>query len=143
MMRARAIWAAALVFFAVQGAYARSSAPASGYGAKISLATADADQIFPNGFEAPFTLTITNDVSWCEVSIDGGPADSSLTIEASIFPGIVAHLYADAQFGFDWGYWNGTDEGNGYTMHDATALMSSDRSVEVCCPIPGNTDCSF
>jgi hypothetical protein len=116
--------------------------PGPGFG-PTSAAALPGDEIFPNGFEAPFTLTITNDLQWCNVTIDGGLPDSSLTIMASIFPGIVAQLHADPVSPFIWGFWNGTDDGDGYTQQDTTVTMSSDRSVEVCCPIPGNATCTF
>ena len=115
--------------------------------ALASVAAVSGDEIFPNGFEAPFNLTITNDVAWCSVTIDGGPPDISGTIMASIFPGITANLHADPRDGFIWGFWNGTDDGDGFTMQDTTVTMTSDRSVEVCCPIPpaqgGHPDCSL
>jgi hypothetical protein len=125
-------------------ACAGTDVPEPGLG-PASVAAA-VDEIFPNGFEAPFKLTINNDVAWCSVTIDSGLPDSSLTIEASIFPGIVAKLHADPVLGFIWGFWNGTDDGNGYTQQDTTVTMTSDRSVEVCCPIPpptGHPDCSL
>jgi hypothetical protein len=107
---------------------------------------AQGDEIFPNSFEAPFTLTINNDVAWCSVTVNGGPPDTSLTIIASIFPDTVAKLHADPLLGFIWGFWNGTDDGNGYTQQDTTVTMTSDLGVEVCCPIPpptGHPDCSL
>jgi len=119
--------------------------PGPGIG-PASVAALPGDEIFPNGFEAPFTLTINNDVAWCDVTIDGGLPDHSLTIVAPIFPGIVAQLHADPLLGFIWGFWNGTDDGDGFTMQDTTVTMTSDRSVEVCCPIPppgGHPDCSL
>ena len=120
--------------------------PGPGIG-PASVAAVVGDEIFPNGFEAPFTLTINNDVGWCNVTIDGGLPDSSFTITASIFPGIVAQLHADPLMGFIWGFWSGTDDGDHFTMQDTTVTMTSDRSVEVCCPIPpaqgGHPDCSL
>ena len=120
--------------------------PGPGFG-PASVAAVVGDEIFPNGFEAPFTLTINNDFAWCNVTIDGGSPDSSPTITASIFPGIVAQLHADPLLGFIWGFWSGTDDGDNFTMQDTTVTMTSDRSVEVCCPIPpaqgGHPDCSL
>jgi len=119
--------------------------PGPGFGSASSTPL-PGEEIFPNGFEAPFTLTITNDVMWCNVTIDDGLPDSSLTITAPIFPGIVANLHADPLLGFIWGFWNGTDDGDGFTQQDTTVTMTSDRSVEVCCPIPppfGHPDCSL
>lgn len=121
------------------------SLPGPGFGPG-SVAMAQGDEIFPNGLEAPFTLTITNDVAWCSVTIDGGLPASTGIITASIFPGIVAQLHADPLPGFIWGFWNGTDDGNGYTVQDTTVTMTSDLGVEVCCPIPppfGHPDCSL
>jgi hypothetical protein len=119
--------------------------PGPGFGPR-SVASAVGDEIFPNGFEAAFTLTINNDFAWCNVTIDDGSPDSSATITAPIFPGIVAKLHADPLLGFIWGFWSGTDDGNGFTMQDTTVTMTSDRSVEVCCPIPppgGHPDCTL
>jgi hypothetical protein len=119
--------------------------PGPGFGPG-SLAALPGDEIFPNGFEAPFTLTINNDFAWCNVTIDGGSPDSSLTITAPIFPGIVAQLHADPLPTFIWGFWSGTDDGDNFTMQDTTVTMTSDRSVEVCCPIPppgGHPDCTL
>ena len=149
-MRARAIWAAGLVFFWVQGTQARTLpsptlAPTHAPGPASVAVVAD-DEIFPNSFEAPFDLTITNDVAWCSVTIDGGAPDRSGTISASIFPGSVAQLHAEPLAGVIWGFWNGTDDGDGYTQMDTTVTMTSDRGVEVCCPIPppyGHPDCSL
>jgi hypothetical protein len=143
------IGAATLACFALQVADARTllipSLAQIDVSATTSIATVSGDEIFPNSFEAPFNLTISNDVAWCSVTIDGGAPDSSGTIMASIFPGITAQLHAEPLPGFDWGFWNGTDDGNGYTQMDTTVTMTSDRSVEVCCPIPppGHPDCSF
>jgi hypothetical protein len=116
-------------------ASARTHLPGPGF-APASMAAVSGDEIFPNSFEAPFTLTINNDVAWCNVTIDGGTPDSSLTITVPIFPGIVAQLHADPLLGFIWGFWSGTDDGDNFTMQDTTVTMTSDRSVEVCCPIP-------
>ncbi len=120
--------------------------PGPGFGS-ASLTPLPGEEIFPNGFEAPFTLTINNDFAWCNVTIGDGSPDSSTTITAPIFPGIVAKLHADPLNGFDWGFWSGTDDGDGFTLQDTTVTMTSDRSVEVCCPIPtalgGHPDCSL
>jgi len=140
MTRCRRLFSVLLMALSAS-AFARGGLPDLGFGS-VSLAPLPGEEIFPNGFEAPFTLTINNDSAWCNVTIDDGSPDSSLAITAPIFPGIVAKLHADPLPFFDWGFWNGTDDGDGFTQQDTTVTMTSDRSVEVCCPIPGNSDCS-
>jgi hypothetical protein len=143
-MRARTIWAAALVCLAVQGAdsWASVSAPASAHGAKMSLATSDADQIFPGGFEQLFTLSISNYLDWCSISVNNGPAAADDPIVSFEQDRVIA-LHgdtADANY-FVWGFWTGTDAGNHDANMDATVTMSSDRNVTACCPDIGLSTC--
>ncbi len=143
-MRSRAIWAAALVCFAVQGADARASvsASASGRGAKMSLATADTDEIFPGGFEQLFTLSISNYIDWCSISVNNGPAAADDPV-VSFEKGRTIALHGDTSNAsyFVWGFWTGTDAGGDDTNMDATVTMSSDRDVTVCCPDVGSSTC--
>ncbi|HEY2395981.1 MAG TPA: hypothetical protein VGH81_08415 [Rudaea sp.] len=147
-MRARTIWAAALLCLAVQGLGARAafSAPGAGLGAQLSLAVADSDQIFPGGFEQLFTLSITNYLDWCSISVNYGPAAADDPID-SFEQGRAIALHGDtsnASF-FDWGFWTGTDaadlDTNKDTNMDATVTMSSDRNITVCCPDVGLPSC--
>lgn len=147
-MRTRAIWAAALIGFAIHGAEGRASvsAPSPARGAILALASADPDQIFPGGFEQLFTLSISNAIDWCSISVDYGPSAADDPV-ISFEQGRVIALHgdtADSNY-FAWGFWTGTDaadlDTNMDTNMDATATMSSDRNITVCCPDIGLPSC--
>ena len=143
-MRARTIWVAALACFALQGADLRAavSVAAPRHGAAISLAVADTDEIFPGGFEQLFTLSISNYIEWCSISVNNGPAAADDPVVA-FEQGRVIALQGDTANSayFVWGFWTGTDAGNPDTNMDTTVTMTADRNVTVCCPDIGSTTC--
>ena len=102
------------------------------------------------------TVTVMNFLSWCSVSINGGPASTGATVTASVAPGSTATIVAvpagsgfeigaDPWFGVDQndgGAASGTDVGNG-TSETSKATVAipatgSGRCVAVCCQEPGN-----
>jgi len=112
-------------------------------GASANVAAQSAnDEIFAGGFETIFTLSISNYLDWCTISVDG--ATSATTIpDTSYREGTVVTLAgAPASATFVWGYWTGTD-GDTTPSHDTSmttsVTMSSDRSVLACCPINGGS----
>jgi hypothetical protein len=147
-MRARAIWAVAVLCLAVQDADARGGIPRDpgARGASLLLTAPDPDQIFPGGFEQLFTLSISNALDWCSISVNYGPPAADDPI-VSFEQGRTIALHgdtADATY-FAWGFWTGTDASdpvtNQDTNMDATVTMSSDRDITVCCPDIGLPAC--
>jgi hypothetical protein len=95
-----------------------------------------------------FTLTIDDYLSWCNVSENGGAASSLATTSATFPSGTVVNLHADAiSSTFIWGYWVGTDAdtGSNDTNMTATATLTADKTVKVCCPFqpPASQTCPF
>ena len=113
-----------------------------------SVAATLADEIYPSGFENQVTLTMTNYIAWCSVTIDRGDPgagtiytfSNNYTITRTFDQGRVVPLHGDtAGPAFYWRYWEGTDAaGLGMDFNqDATVTMSGDKSVLACCPISG------
>jgi len=103
--------------------------------------TADAPPGTPDA-KPGFTLHIVNELNWCVITVNGAkftpPNNPPDTVYA---PNAVVQLHADPVQGFVWGFWTGTDAGGNDNNQDATATMSANKTVTVCCPIPGNTTC--
>ena len=112
----------------------------------IASAQDSNDEIFGDGFEILFTLTINNFEAWCVVSVDGSSYAPAIPA-ASYRIGTVVDLSAQpATMEFVWGYWTGTDGDTG-PAHDhsqnTTVTMTADKSVLACCPFSGSTTCSM
>jgi hypothetical protein len=112
----------------------------------IASAQDSNDEIFGDGFEILFTLTINNFEAWCTVSVDGSTPLAAIPT-ASYRIGTVVDLSGQpANMEFVWGYWTGTDGDTG-SSHDhnqtTTVTMTTDKSVLACCPISGTTTCSL
>ena len=110
-----------------------------------SLTAATADEIYPSGFETQVTLTLTDYIAWCKVTIDrGDPQISTFPIYEIVRKfdqGRVVPLHGETAAAgvFYWRYWEGTDAaGAGMDFNpDATVTMSGDKAVLACCPISG------
>ena len=106
-----------------------------------TVATIVDDTIFRSAFEL-YTLTLTNYLTWCSVTVDSDPASSAAIISKDYPEGSLSLLHADPNVPFVWGYWIGTDadtSGTGDTSQDAVVTMSADRAVLACCPFAGST----
>jgi len=106
-----------------------------------AVTTVAGDKIFRSAFEL-VTLTVTNYLMWCSVSVDGDQASSAAIISKDYPDGSLSLLHADPNVPFVWGYWIGTDadtSGTGDTSQDAVVTMSADRDVLACCPFAGTT----
>jgi hypothetical protein len=92
-------------------------------------------------------LTLDDYLSWCSVSVGGGPP-SMVMSQTLMFPlNTVVSLSADRSSStFVFGYWVGTAGDTG-PSHDTamatTVTMDRDRTVQVCCPFASspNTPC--
>jgi hypothetical protein len=104
------------------------------------------DEIYGDGFEILFSLTISNFEAWCTISVDASPYAAAIPT-SSYRIGTVVDLSAQpATMEFVWGYWTGTDGDTG-PSHDhnqnTTVTMTADKSVLACCPFSGSTTCSM
>jgi len=109
--------------------------------------TTQVDEIFASKFER-YTLTISNYLGWCSVSINSGAPSSGLTISDSFADGTVVPVHgAPAENIYIWGYWTGTDadQGSHDTNADTLVTMGADRGVGACCPFAATPEatCSF
>jgi hypothetical protein len=99
------------------------------------------DRVFGGGFDQ-YALTINNYLAWCSVSENGGSPSSLATIVNSFADYTAVALHGAPVSGiFVWGYWTNTDVAGNDTNQDALVTMCSDRSVQVCCPLPPSTTC--
>jgi hypothetical protein len=92
-------------------------------------------------------LTVKNYLSWCSVSVDGGPANTTATQMLPFPKDTVVSLSADkASAVFVFGYWVGTT-GDTSPSHDTammtTVTMDADKTIQACCPFASapNTPC--
>jgi hypothetical protein len=80
------------------------------------------------------TLSINNYLAWCTVTEQSEAYMMSMEFPTGTVVNLDAMPVADS---FVWGYWTGTD-GDTTASHDTnmmtTVTMSSDKSVEACCP---------
>jgi hypothetical protein len=94
-----------------------------------------------------FTLHITNDLKWCNITVDGTTTTAASPADKSYAAGTVVHLSAVPTSGtFIWGYWTGTDGAsatapNHDTNATTTVTMSANKSVTACCPFTNGTGC--
>jgi hypothetical protein len=89
-----------------------------------------------------FTLHIVNELNWCDITVDGVKFSPPNNPPDKVYaPSSVVQLHADPVQGFVWGFWNGTDAGGTDKNQDATATMTADKTVSVCCPISGHATC--
>lgn len=98
------------------------------------------DTIFASGFDEHL-LTIDNYLSWCSVSVNGA-AFTANPPPTPFEPGTVVNLFAKPVSGtFIWGYWSFTDVPGHDTSQNTTVMMTSDRTVSVCCPFTNGEGC--
>ena len=113
---------------------ATDSGSSADSGAPTDSASSDAADAAP----AKVTLTISDYLGWCSVSVNGG-ASTSAPLPMSFTVGTVVHLSGDtiAPGVFVWDYWRGTD-GDTTSAHDTsmttTVTMTTDKTVQACCP---------
>jgi hypothetical protein len=93
------------------------------------------------------TLTLEDYLSWCSVSVNGGPPSMAMS-QTLMFPlNTVVGLSGErASSTFVFGYWVGTagDTGPSHDTAMATMVtMDRDRTVQACCPFASspNTPC--
>lgn len=86
-----------------------------------------------------FTLKVENYLSWCNVGVNGGAANSNAVQTITVAPGTTVNLSGDAlNATFVWGYWVGT-AGDTSATHDTskstTVVVDKDNKVvQACCP---------
>ncbi|HVV52039.1 MAG TPA: hypothetical protein VHO06_20390, partial [Polyangia bacterium] len=91
-----------------------------------------------------YKLSVANYLDWCDVTENGTTYVESAPPDMTFAPGTVVHLNAVANRIFVWGFWTGTD-GDTSAAHDTsmttTVTMTSDKTIEACCPEPPSTTC--
>ncbi len=96
------------------------------------------------------TLTINNYLSWCNVTVNGGSGSSAPSQMLTETDGAKITVTATPLATFVWGYWQGTDGDAGGASHDqgtgtdhtTTITMSGNKTIDACCPEPGQ-GCTF
>ena len=156
----RSLWFAALVMCACgSDSKTKMDAPATGDAPHDSKAIdakqPDAPLDGPPGTQL---LTVTNYLSWCSVSVNGGSASATAQQQVFVQPGAIALTATKANSTFEVGsdMWHHTDgdagsgeKGNWSTNDPTTATSSATvtvgsaaKCVWVCCPFTSGTGCA-
>jgi hypothetical protein len=154
MKRSDRIGVGSVAAFAIAGAVACSSSSGPSYpSSTTSMDGGAVAQSATDGGGGDVTLTVMNFMSWCSVTINGGPSSSSSSVTASVAAGSTATIVATPasssfQIGADpWfgvtqesgGAAPGMDHGTGTSeTTTATVIATGNQCVSVCCELPGN-----